>query len=432
MSQYRVELNLFFSDLRTNEHISGGELLLAINNDTLYNESDFSQKTIYLSFASAEEYRLRIKFSHPAFEILDTTVTVPTSVLNPKRRNKLDFHFDIKYAGQYVEGVDVYATYHPEIVFSSEQFSAADFQIDKNGELLILIYEKRLEKEAFIIHYKDKRIQRRIKVPFKATHLEKDYKGRIVIMGEENASYVWMENGDFRLVEVDIFDYNNQIAPIIDTFESKIYYSNFNEWYPAVDYFSVDIQDYDTIYNHLTHVCDDEIMELYLAEFKYVDVRTKLWAWDMERETGIDREIWVGASSFTNSLYYESVFAPMFVQNENVYVANHYTNQLIFCDVYEDSMTQVVPISYHKKNGKRKWARELLQDPITEKVYVRYNYVGRTWLEELNVEDGSTKPSIELFFRYAEKILLFDNQVYYIYRPFESSQKKFIYSERLD
>lgn len=36
------------------------------------------------------------------------------------------------------------------------------------------------------------------------------------------------------------------------------------------------------------------MMELYRSEFKYVDVRTKLWAMDKEHETGIDKEIWVG------------------------------------------------------------------------------------------------------------------------------------------
>ena len=41
------------------------------------------------------------------------------------------------------------------------------------------------------------------------------------------------------------------------------------------------------------------MMEFYRAEYKYVDVRTKLWAHQKQIETGIDKENGDGATVFT-------------------------------------------------------------------------------------------------------------------------------------
>ena len=60
------------------------------------------------------------------------------------------------------------------------------------------------------------------------------------------------------------------------------------------------------------------MMELYTSEYKWMDVRTKLWAKNKEIETGIAAEVWVGANYFTQSLYYEEAYAPMFHRNDSI------------------------------------------------------------------------------------------------------------------
>ena len=58
-------------------------------------------------------------------------------------------------------------------------------------------------------------------------------------------------------------------------------------------------------------------------------MRTKFWAHDKQLETGIDKEIWVGATVFTNSVYYEPLYAPLFkVGEDSIFVFDHYKNLL--------------------------------------------------------------------------------------------------------
>ena len=61
---------------------------------------------------------------------------------------------------------------------------------------------------------------------------------------------------------------------------------------------------------------DDFMMELYRAQYKYVSGRDKLWAFRKEQETGIDKEIWIGASVFTKDILFRPIYAALFVFND--------------------------------------------------------------------------------------------------------------------
>jgi beta-galactosidase beta subunit len=57
---------------------------------------------------------------------------------------------------------------------------------------------------------------------------------------------------------------------------------------------------------------------------------------------------------------------------------------------------------------------------------------GYTYLREIDRTTGVVKKSFKLHFKYVDRIQIIDGQVYYVYRPFESTQKKFIYRENID
>jgi hypothetical protein len=49
----------------------------------------------------------------------------------------------------------------------------------------------------------------------------------------------------------------------------------------------------------------------------------------------------------------------------------------------------------------------------------------------IDLKTGNITEKVRLEFRYIDKIAIQNNFVYYVYRPFESTQKKFLYKERL-
>ena len=73
----------------------------------------------------------------------------------------------------------------------------------------------------------------------------------------------------------------------------------------------------------------------------------------------------------------------------------------------------------------------MIQDYETGEIFIHYENAGKAQLRHFNTTTGKLGSPIELHFKYPENIQIKGNSVYYIYRPFESTQKKYLYRERL-
>ena len=318
----------------------------------------------------------------------------------------------------------------PDTLHGTQEYSIEDFEFMPSGDLLLLTYEKRMDKGAALrllnkemevvdIHYMGNDI----------LELQKDYRGRVHCIAKEKVYFIRQEEENIYSYLESYDYYFRYIAPMIDTVDTKLYYSNYSEVYPAFDYMEFDTKD--SSFEVLMKVEDELIMELYRAEYKYVDVRTKLWAAEKQIETGIDKEIWVGATVFTNSVYYTPLYAPLFKVNENeLLLFDHYKN-LMFRYNVEEGIKDSVRINYHLNQRKSGWEQPLIQDEVNGKIYALFLKGGYSYLSEINQENGQVMASYKLHYKYVEEIKIIDNQVHYIYRPFESVQKKYLYTEEL-
>jgi hypothetical protein len=402
--------------------ITGNSVDKRINN---YN----SQDTIILNDISLDD-RIFINASLRGYLPLKLEIDLSDFKREIKRGGLIEITLAFKYEGQSFVEVDVNATQKPLVVFSSDTISVSDFEIIDENNLILLTYPKRLEKSSEIVWFRNGEVKSRIESPYEALELISDYRKHIYLRCKER-TYRVTTSKNLDLKEVNTPHLENQVLPILDTLEEDyVYFSNYNEWYPAFDYFMVTRTD--TQYTKVRHLEDSEMMEQYRAEYKWSDVRTKLWAWDMEAESGIDREIWVGANVFTNSIYYEKPYSPMFLINEELILFDMYNDLLCRIDAYNCEVFDSIPIQFHHNRRKSNWEREILQDPISKKVYALYDHVGNTTLREINHETGELSTEISLFYRYTEHVTVYDNKIYYIYRPFESIQKKYLYVQDMD
>ena len=161
-----------------------------------------------------------------------------------------------------------------DTVFGSENLSVLDFELLKNGNLLLLLYPKNREKAFDLIHYDGLNIIDRVTSDFPIKELERDYLGNIHAIGEELVNGIDICEGKINLAQIPLLYYIKYLAPIIDTTITKAYVSNFNALYPAFEYYTMDRKD--STYTLLTNVKDELMMTLYRSEYKWVDVRTKL------------------------------------------------------------------------------------------------------------------------------------------------------------
>lgn len=317
----------------------------------------------------------------------------------------------------------------PDTVFGSQDYSVEDFEFDKNGNLLLLTYDKNLDNGAELkLIGVDNAVLSRFKIPTRAIELQKDFRGNIHLITKGEIYFVEIENRSLAIYLEDREYYYRFVAPIIDTLEQYIYFSNYSDLYPAFDYW--EYARTDSVYKKMITVIDEVMMEMYRAEFKYVDNRTKIWAHQKQLETGIDKEIWVGATYFTNSIYYEPLYAPMYKKGDSILIFDHYKDHLF---IYKPlvGIVDSARINYHKDAGKNGWEQPLIQDKGNGKVYAYFVRAGYTYLYEIDLATGQIKDAFKLYYKYVERIQIINNKVYYIYRPFETIQKKYIYSELL-
>jgi hypothetical protein len=97
----------------------------------------------------------------------------------------------------------------------------------------------------------------------------------------------------------------------------------------------------------------------------------------------------------------------------------------------EYGFTDSVRISYHKESRKSGWEQPLIQDKKSNKIYGVFERNGYTFLSQIDMKTGLIVKSFRLYYKYVEHIQVIDDIIYYVYRPFESVQKKYIYQEKL-
>lgn len=365
-----------------------------------------------------------VKFRHVGFDDFDLVIT--RRMLRRARNQRIET--DVVLPEK--EGdVIVVRSNVPDTLFGTQEYSVADYEFDMSGHIILLTYEKNLNRGSVLrVLDSTQSVIDAYYVPGDAIELRRDFRGNTHLITEEKVYLIRVNEGRMTLYLESRDYFFSYVAPLIDTIGANIYYSNYSDLYPAFDY--LEFNRADSIYKPILKVEDELMMELYRSEFKYVDVRTKIWAHDKQLETGIDKEIWVGATVFTNSLYYEPLYAPLFkVGADSVFVFDHYKN-LMFKYTPVNGFVDSMRITYHLDAKKSGWEQPLIQDRQTDKIYATFQQNGFHYLSEIN-KKGKVKRSFRLHFKYVEEVKVINGYVYYIYRPFESIQKKYIYREKL-
>ena len=338
----------------------------------------------------------------------------------------------------YLDGAVIQAA--PDTIYGDEIYHVGDVAILDDG-LLLLTYKKedRLKRQEL----KDKCIHQGVKLV--RTDFEGNYRDALtmrdkcldfftghfneVLVSTLDSIYLIQQGKQMSLAGVRQQDFDNYFVPVIDSLHSQILFSTYDEDYPGFDYYRINQKD--STFKALRSVADKEMMEQFRSEYKWLSTREKLNAKRLEIQTGIDKEIF-GAymTGFTNSIYYDALYAPLFVQNDSVLVFDHHADLLV---TYTEAFDRVdsVPISYHKGRKGRFWEDQVLFDHANGSAYALFKRNGRAYLGGVDKNTGEIMGYCKLHYKYPDKIRIHNGEAYYVYRPFESSQKKFLYREEV-
>ncbi len=412
-----VVLSLF--DSQTNEPIRNA-VVKTKKGDSLLKSTSGSNGKVFFNGLSGKTF-----FTISHFKYIEKKIM--KKIVNSE--DTLFFSVKLEYIReQRIEEMVVTAPGIPQVVYGSNRVHVSDFEILKNGRLILLAYPKQLKKGSELLIYDGEKVIGQFEIEQKAKELVHDYRGNTYVICENEVIAVVVDEKSFGWSSLDKDYFESYIYPIIDTNDTKLYFSNYLEKYPEFDYLYYDQSD--SIYVKFVHIIDELMMELYRSEIKWVGGKTRVWAKNQERLTGIDAEVIIGASCFTNSIYYKALYAPLFHRNDTIFVFDYYKDQLKYFDKNGEPLDSI-PIYHHYNKRKTGWKSNLLQDRVTGQIYGVFERAGYSYIGYVDTKTGEINEQVKLKNRYAQEIQINGNYVYYIYRPYESAQKKFLYKERL-
>ena len=328
----------------------------------------------------------------------------------------------------------------PSVVFSSETWNVGDFIWDARGDLQLLVYEKEkrwkrqedanrtIFENVRIAFYSGIQSQRQwvsIYLDENAIGFYPQFPGEVIVEGERN-HYLKI---DEHLVALPDSIFKPHFKPVVEKLNGQDYVvTDYHPDYPAFSYYRAP---QDSQWVPLHYIQDEKEMELFRSEYKYLGPREKMEAFQFELDNKIDKEI-IGAymSGFPSKPYHSSIYAPLILLGDTVMVFDHLHDVVTFYNVRGERISET-PCQHHKKKGIGKWKGEVWRDAVSLKLYTAYEKSGRVKWFEMDVVHDKLIPCMELAYRYSEKIKVRDGEVFFVYRPFESSQKRYLYKQKI-
>ena len=367
-----------------------------------------------------------IDFHHPSFE--SKTITITTALLNANQGDTIRINVELTPKYHELPVVDIPAG--PQTVFGNWKFFVEDFMFVENNRMVLLTFEKSLKEAMVLLVDERQTVLSSFSVPVEAKELYRDYQGNINVMCVDSAFRVAIElPASIYLLALPYKNFCEQMLPCVDTCGSNILFSNYVEQYPAFCYFAYNTAD--TTIRKLRYVVDGPLLDSYNWEFDFLKPKDRLYARKMEMYTGIDKRVIAATmTGFPNSIYYTPLYAPMFVKNDTICVFDHYADTLF---LYDKNMKLIGAnkIDYHHPKNWKEWDRSIHQDEITGELYARFESGGMYTLKKIDIATGKIQGSYKIENPWVKHIKIRNGDVYYIFRPKDTIQTKYLYKEHL-
>lgn len=328
-----------------------------------------------------------------------------------------------------VDTVSIYSSLKPDTLVGSPKYSIFDFDFYED-KFILLTAAKSLEKAELKLADVSGKIITTFTIPKEggeAKEFYHDYMGYTNLICKNYIYRINMYHDRFVLIPLTIEDVNSFIKPILDTINGKIIFSDYWKDYPLFNYYSYNEKD--SVKRQIYTVEDKELMHAYNFEYYSLKPREKLEARRMAMDLKTDKHIIAALiSGFTKSMFYEPLFAPLYIIKDTICVFDHYKDKLYHLNKNGDKIDSI-PINYNHPKNWKEWKNKMLKDNIENLIYAVYDKNGHKYIKLISSQTGKDQGKYTLQFHSADKLKVHDGYAYYIYRPFESTQEKFFYRE---
>ena len=333
--------------------------------------------------------------------------------------------------------------YCPDSVWGSKEYNVADFIFIENN-ILLLVYEHELrwksQSEGSRTLYSGARCilldslgsVRASSNPIgtEVECFEGEFLHGIFIRARYNRLKVEIINEEIQLTSMSDSDFLNYVRPYLGSIEEWTFVSTYDEYYPSFQYAFINST---TAQQKVLRTVEDKFcMELFRSEYKYLSPRQRMEVNQMAMDYNIDKKIIAAYSrGFHHSNYFEKPYAPAFYSEYGVVIFDHHSDSVYKFD-RTGQVSNAFKIDYHNEQHPLKWKKRVFHDDISDRYYTLFSRGNKYFLCEIFIEGGGIGEAQSLFYPYPENINIHNGEVFYIYRPFESSQNRYLYKELID
>jgi hypothetical protein len=395
-------------------------VLVSIQNSTY---KTIANKSGFFSILIPEKKHVSILFKN-----LGYTSFVKEIDLN-NNQDSVFINIYLKQKEYLYDSITITSELKPDTLVGSPKFSIYDFDFFED-KFILLTASKKLDDAELKLADDDGNILTSYKVPKNggvAKEFYRDYMGYTNLVCENYIYRINMYYDKFVLIPLEHQDVNALIKPIIDTLNGKIIYTDYWDDYPLFNYNS--FNESDSIRKLIISIEDKELMHAYNFEYYSLPPKAKLQVRRLADDLKTDKRIVASLiTGFTKSMFYTPLFAPLYIIKDTVCIFDHYKNFLYHFDKNMQKIDSI-SINYNHPKNWREWKNVMLKDDVENTIFAVYDKNGHKYIKQISEINGKESGKYTLKFHSAEKLKIHNGYVYYIYRPFESTQEKFFYRE---
>jgi hypothetical protein len=355
-----------------------------------------------------------------------------TKEIRVNNRDTLIVNFQLSIKTTTLEGVSVTSVHKPETLVGKPNYGIYDFDFFED-KLILLASTGNLKNAQIQLSDYSGKISSSYQLPKEAGEAKQfyhDYESYTNVICKDSIFRLEVINNDLLMRTIPQADFEKYHKHISDTANGNFYYSNQWEKYPSFNYYVS--KPNDSVATLLKTISNADLLNLYNFEYYHLPPRMQLEARRMADYYKTDVHIVAAMmSGFTNSYFYEPLYAPLFVLRDTICIFNHH-NDFLYHYTKENKLIDSVKIGYHHPKNWREWKKKLVVDEAENKVYAFFSKDGHNYLKQINHQTGKEMFTFKLQHHSADKIKIKEGYVYYIYRPFGSTQEKFLYRERIE
>ncbi len=313
----------------------------------------------------------------------------------------------------------------PDTLVQSPVWMIRDFHF-RGDSLVVLTWDKNPDKCTIRLIDRVGKELASMKLNDKPLGFHKDVYDKLYIECKSATYRLDFYAGAIYLQAMDERFYFTAIRPTVAANEELFFLSSFHPQRPDFAFMRTNRMSRET--DTLLEIRDAHLYDLYYAEYKFLPFKTQCALKRQSRETGKSKyDLAAEFTGFTHSLWWHTLYSPLVHNDSLVYIFDHYRDSL-FCYSADGELSKKLEMHFHKE---KTYKKQLIQDEITNEVYALHFHGGNYSLAPISLIDASEGNEIPLYYRYVDHIRIRNNRVYYVYRPFESSQNSFIYTEQL-